>query len=95
MKVTFEWDPGNETKSYSKHGVSCQEAESVFQDPHRLDFHDPFHSDDELRYITIGRSTRPRHLCVAWTLRGAKVRIISARPASRKERFVYEEKNEQ
>lgn len=93
MKITFEWEAGNDTKSYSKHGVSCQEAESVFQDAHRLDFPDPFHSKTERRYITIGRSNRPRVLCIAWTLRGRLVRIVSARPASRKERNVYEKKS--
>lgn len=92
MDVAFEWDAGNDTKSYTKHGVSCLEAESVFQDADRVDFRDPFHSVAEHRYITIGRSNRPRMLCLAWTLRGKKVRVISARPASRKERVLYETK---
>ncbi|HEX5037883.1 MAG TPA: BrnT family toxin [bacterium] len=93
MKVAFEWDGGNDVKSYTKHGVSRQEAESVFQDDRKLHFSDPFHSKGERRYITVGRSAHPRILFIAWTLRGTKVRIISARPASRKERKVYEEKN--
>ena len=93
MKVEFEWDKGNDVKSYSKHGVSCLEAESIFQDHERLDFRDPLHSMEEDRYITLGRSSRPRILFAAWTLRKTKVRIISVRPASRKERKVYEEKN--
>ncbi|MBI4238952.1 MAG: BrnT family toxin [Deltaproteobacteria bacterium] len=93
--MAFEWDHGNDTKNYSKHGVSCQEAESAFQDRRRLDFDDPFHSRAERRYITLGQSSRPRLLCVAWTLRGTHVRIISVRPASRKERHLYEEKNHQ
>jgi uncharacterized DUF497 family protein len=95
MKVTFEWDAGNELKSYTKHGVSTYESESVFQDQFRLDFSDPLHSLSENRFITLGRSNRPRILCIAWTLRQKKVRIISARPASRAERGVYEEKNKQ
>ena len=94
MKVSFEWDEGNDVKSYTKHGVSCLEAESVFQDANRLDFQDPLHSDQENRFVTLGRSNRPRVLLVAWTLRKKKVRIISARPAGRKERKVYEEKNQ-
>lgn len=93
MKVTFEWDAANNVKSYTKHGVSCEEAESVFQDLLRLDFADPLHSRSEDRYLTVGRSTRSRMLLIAWTRRGAKVRVISARPASRKERKIYEEKN--
>lgn len=93
MKVSFDWDRGNDTKNYTKHGISCPEAESLFQDPKRLDFDDPFHARSEKRYITIGQSTRPRILLAAWTQRGSRVRIISARPASRKERKLYEEKN--
>ncbi len=93
MKVTFDWDKGNNVKNYTKHGVSCQEAESVFQDSNRVDFADPFHSKSEVRYITVGKSNRPRTLFVAWTLRRHQVRIISARPASFKERKIYEEKN--
>lgn len=95
MKVEFEWDEGNDVKSYSKHGVSCLEAESLFQDERRLDFRDPLHSQDEERFVTLGQSSRPRILFAAWTLRKGKVRVISVRPASRKERNVYEEKNRQ
>ncbi len=93
MKIEFEWDIVNDIKNYTKHGVSCLEAESVFQDKYRLDFRDPLHSDDETRFITVGCSNRPRVLFLAWTLRKSKVRVISARPASRKERIVYEQKN--
>lgn len=93
MRVEFEWDQGNDVKSYSKHGVSCLEAESLFQDEKRLDFRDPLHSHDEERFVTLGQSSRPRILFAAWTLRRGKVRVVSVRPASRKERKVYEEKN--
>ncbi|MEK6607705.1 MAG: BrnT family toxin [Myxococcota bacterium] len=93
MKVSFEWDEGNDVKSYTKHGVSREEAESLFHDPGRLDFADPLHSGVENRFVTVGRSSRPRILLVAWTLRGRRVRVISARPASRKERRVYEERS--
>ena len=94
MKVQFEWNAGNEVKSYTKHGISCLEAESVFQDISRLDYADPIHSATENRYITLGRSSRPRILLIAWTLRRNKVLIISARPASRKERLHYEKSKE-
>ena len=93
MKVVFDWDAGNDVKSYTKHGVSKGEAESVFQDPLRLDFADPLHAGVENHYATLGASNRPRILFLAWTLRRASVRIISARPASKKERSVYETKN--
>ena len=92
-KVDFQWDAGNDVKSYTKHGVSREEAESAFQDEHRLDFADPLHSHRENRFVTLARSARPRVLLGAWTLRGRHVRVISARPASRKERTVYEAKN--
>jgi uncharacterized DUF497 family protein len=90
VKVQFQWDVGNDTKSYTKHGVSREEAESVFQDQGRLDFFDPLRSGAENRFVTLGRSSHPRVLLVAWTLRRRLVRVISVRPASRKERAVYE-----
>jgi hypothetical protein len=92
-RVEFAWDAHNDLKSYTKHGVSREEAESAFLDERRLDFADPLHSHHENRFVTLARSARPRILLVAWTLRGKYVRVISARPASRKERRVYEEKN--
>ena len=94
-RVRFEWDAGNNTKSYTKHGVSSEESESVFQDERRLDFPDPLHSGKKNRFVTLGRSSHPRVLFVAWTLRGQIVRVISVRPASRKERAVYEDKNQE
>ena len=90
VRVHFQWDAGNDTKSYTKHGVSREEAESVFQDSRRLDFPDPLHSAKEGRFVTLGRSSHPRVLFVAWTLRSRRVRVISVRPASKKERVVYE-----
>ena len=90
MQVKFDWDEGNNTKSYSKHGVSIQESESMFQDVFRIDFSDPFHSTNESRYVSIGQSSRPRLLFAAWTLRDRLVRVISIRPASLKERKIYE-----
>lgn len=93
MEVRFEWDDANNVKNYTKHGVSCEEAESVFQDVSRFDYHDPLRPQTEKRYVTLGRSNRPRILLIAWTLRGEYVRVISARPASRRERKIYEEKN--
>ena len=94
MRVDFDWDDGNDVKNYTKHGVSELEAESLFQDVDRLDYRDPIRFEDETRFVTMGRSNRPRVLFCAWTLRGRKARIISVRPASRKERLVYEEKKE-
>jgi hypothetical protein len=88
--IEFDWDQWNVQKNESKHGVSRLEAESTFYDPEYKLFEDLKHSAaDELRYILYGRSLENRVLMVGFTLRGARVRIITARPASRKERGIY------
>lgn len=75
-----------------KHGVTFQEAASVFADPLASTIDDPQHSQvDDERYITIGRSTRSRTLVVVHTDQHETIRIISARLATRKERMQYEE----
>ena len=90
-EVAFDWDQWNVQKNELKHGVSPLEAESVFYDPrHRL-FEDEKHSTPrEPRYILYGRGLESRVLMVAFTLRGKRVRVITARPASRRERRIYE-----
>lgn len=89
--TVFEWDQWNVQKNEDKHGVSRLEAESAFYDPrHRL-FADARHSSArEARYVLYGRSLEARVLMVGFTHRGRKVRVITARPASRKERRIYE-----
>jgi uncharacterized DUF497 family protein len=89
--VTYEWDPAKAAANVLKHGVSFEEAASVFLDPVALTFADPDHSEDEERAITIGRSVRHRVLFVAHTERGEHLRIISARRATRREQDQYEE----
>ena len=89
--MTYEWDPVKATANLRKHGVSFEEAASVFLDPAALTFLDPDHSEDEERAITIGRSARDRVLFVAHTERGERLRIISARRATRREQDHYEE----
>lgn len=74
-----------------KHGVSFDEAKTVFNDPLYVDFYDPNHSDGEHRYIVIGMSAQNRLLLVAHTERGDAVRLISAREATRAERRAYEQ----
>jgi uncharacterized DUF497 family protein len=90
-EIVFEWDQWNVQKNEDKHGVSRLEAESAFYDPsHRL-FEDLQHSSPrETRYILYGRSLEARVLMVGFTRRGRKVRVITARAASRKERLIYE-----
>lgn len=74
-----------------KHGVSFEEAATVFANPLAAIFDDPDHSQDELREIVVGHSDRNRVLIVSFTERGGAVRIISARAATPRERKDYEE----
>jgi len=86
----FEWDPANWRKSELKHGVAAPEAEEVLlNDP--VCQVDTRHSGDEQRYVALGVTNEGRRLFVAFTIRRSRIRIISARPMSRKERMVYEE----
>ena len=89
--MTYEWDPAKATANVRKHGVSFEEAASVFLDPAALTFPDPDHSGDEERAITIGQSARQRVLFVAHTEPEDRLRIISARRATRQEQDQYEE----
>lgn len=91
--MDFEWDDAKAELNERKHGVSFAEAMTVFGDPLSLTGYDPDHSEDEDRYLTMGSSAEGRLLLVSHTDRGAKVRIISARPASRRERKDYEDGN--
>lgn len=78
-------------KNVKKHQVSFEEAATVFDDPLFITFVDEEHSVDEERYITIGLSNRGRLLLVAHTDREDRIRIISARKATKKERWFYAE----
>ena len=89
--MEFEWDKNKAKANLSNHEVSFDEAKTVFADLLYIDFYDPDHSDDEDRYIIIGKSQRHRILIVSYTERDNKVRLISARKATRKEREDYEE----
>jgi uncharacterized DUF497 family protein len=90
----FEWDAHKASTNRRKHGVSFDEATTVFADPDALDGPDLAHSTDETRFLRLGRSSGGRVLMVAYTIRrtgdGEAIRIISARRASRKERRAYE-----
>ena len=74
----------------AKHGVSFDEASTVFGDPLAGTIVDPQHSGDEARFVTIGLSTSRRLITVAHAERGDRIRIISARRATRRERRKYE-----
>lgn len=91
MGLVFEWDPAKALSNLRKHGVSFDEATGVFGDPLALDIHDPLHSDDEDRFVIIGTSLRGRLLVVVFTERNDRIRLISARKATPRERKTYEE----
>jgi uncharacterized DUF497 family protein len=93
--VVYEWDPAKAHGNLRKHGVSFEEAASIFLDPAAITFFDPDHSDDEQHEITIGRSRRRRVLFVAHCERGDRIRIISARKATPRERRQYEEEGDE
>jgi len=88
--IDFEWDITKAEKNLRKHRVAFNEATSVLKDKLSITIHDPDHSVDEERYITIGASIAGRLLMVAHTDRGDRTRIISARELNRKEREAYE-----
>jgi len=89
--VTYEWNPRKAEANRRKHGVSFEEAASVFRDADALTFQDPDHSDEEPREITIGTSTQGRVLFLSHCDRGERIRIISARKSTPKERKQYAE----
>ena len=90
MKLVFDWNRWNIQKNEVKHGVSKLEAESIFYDRDFVIFKDIVHSTGrEQRYISYGISIQKRILMCAFTIRNKKVRIISCRPAPKKERGTY------
>jgi uncharacterized protein len=91
MGFHFEWDKQKAATNLRKHGVSFDEARTVFSDPLARIFDDPDHSISEPREIIIGRSVTQQLLIVSFTERGAAIRIISARLATKREQQDYEE----
>ena len=92
MNMRFEWDPEKAASNIRKHGVSFDEAVTVFKDPLAFIFDDEVHLEQEHREIIIGISTLRRMILVCFVERLEDiVRIISARPATRQEIKDYEE----
>ncbi|PSN07921.1 hypothetical protein C7271_03935 [filamentous cyanobacterium CCP5] len=89
--MQFEWNESKAERNLAKHGVSFEEAKTVFDDPLYVDFYDPDHSEDEERYLIVGESNQKRLLIVSYTERENSIRIISAREVTRAEREAYEE----
>jgi uncharacterized protein len=93
VQLEFEWDANKAKTNQKKHGVCFEEASTVFNDPLSINFDDPDHSVGENRYIIIGLSEQGRYLFVSHTERGNKIRLISARLVTSKERRYYEREN--
>jgi hypothetical protein len=89
--LRFEWDPRKAAENLTKHGVSFEEAATVFRDALSATGWDPDHSVEEERFITFGMASSGRLLAVAHTDRDDTIRIISARPVTSGERTIYEE----
>jgi uncharacterized protein len=87
----FAWDKAKAKRNLAKHRVSFDEATSVFSDPLAVSGADPDHSFGEARYISFGVSILGRLLVVCHTYKAGIIRIISARPATRLEKTIYEE----
>lgn len=92
--LSFEWDTKKAESNEQKHGITFDEASTIFADPLSMTIHDPLHSDAEDRFIIIGDSHKHRILTVVHTERGDNIRIISARKATKSERSYYESHEE-
>jgi|SRR3989344_6052846 len=88
--LSFDWDEGNKDKNWKKHKVFYKEAEEVFFNKPLEIFEDPMHSSLEQRYVIYGFTNKDRKLTVVFTYRRNKIRVISARNQSKKERIIYE-----
>lgn len=94
MGLRFIWDPRKASANVRKHGISFEEASTAFGDPLSITVPDSHHSEDETRFVLIGRSTKERLLVVVHAEREqTEIRLISARSAGRRERQSYEEED--
>jgi uncharacterized DUF497 family protein len=93
-EISFEWDSGKAASNAKKHGVSFEEARTVFYDEHALLIPDPDHSTTEDRFIIMGLSSALRVLVIVhcFLKSGSSIRVISARRAGTKEQQPYWEK---
>ena len=90
--MEFEWDPEKAKLNESKHGVSFFEACEIFDDDRSSAVRDPDHSVDEERYLIFGLSKAGSYLVVSYTERGDRIRLISARQMTPRERKAYEQR---
>jgi len=91
MELIFEWHEAKANENLRKHRISFEQAKTIFNDPFLLTFPDDVHSDEEERFINIGRSSKGDILIVIHTERDGTIRIISSRRATVRERNIYEE----
>jgi uncharacterized DUF497 family protein len=89
--LTFEWDTGKSQENEQGHGVTFVEATEVFDDDHSSSVRDPDHSQVEERYLIFGATRGGKHLVVSYTERGDRIRLISARQMTPRERRSYEQ----
>jgi uncharacterized DUF497 family protein len=94
MAITFEWNEEKSKRNVRKHGVTFEEAKTVFNDPFAITIDDPDHSDEEERYLDIGLSSKGKVLLVWYTELEENIRIIGCRRATPSERKTYEEREE-
>jgi uncharacterized protein len=87
----FDWDAGNDLKNVIKHQVSIAEAESIFFNEPLIIVQDDKHSTTEKRYFALGHTDADRNLLAVFTVRAKKIRVISVRDMSKKERAIYEQ----
>ncbi len=92
VELEFEWHEEKARENLSKHGVSCEEAKSVLNDPLSITIPDPAHSLDEDRFVDIGLSATAQFLVVVYTERGTRIRLISWRRATKQEQRTYEQR---
>jgi uncharacterized DUF497 family protein len=91
MTTGFEWDDAKAKSNLRKHGVSFEDAVTVFDDPMAVTRDDPDHSEDERRFLTMGISKAGQLLVVCHSDRPGRIRLISARKANRRERRYHED----
>jgi uncharacterized DUF497 family protein len=89
--IAFEWDRRKDSANWRKHRVGFADASTVFDDPFSITIPDPDHAIDEERFVIVGMSSKRSLLIVVHTIRGGRIRLISARSAAKHERHSYEE----
>lgn len=92
MELAFEWDKAKAITNAAKHGITFEEAKTVFNDIHAIAIADPDHPNEEERYIAVGLSHRGNLLVVVYVERGAAIRLISSRKAMHREWRTYEQR---